>query len=90
MTQVWFPSVVFFFLSTLFEIKALQPTHLQLNRHIDLKELTATRGFVDEMPSLVASTARKGRIGTSLENALTLVLNADYKPISYVSEIYCY
>lgn len=44
----------------------------------------ATRHFVDEMPTVV-TTVKKGLIGSSLENAVTLVLNADYKPISYVS-----
>ena len=43
----------------------------------------ATRHFVEEMPTVVA-TVKKGLIGSSLENAVTLVLNADYKPISYV------
>ena len=45
--------------------------------------LSATRHFVEEMPAVVA-TVKKGLIGSSLENAVTLVLNADYKPISYV------
>ena len=48
---------------------------------------SATRHFVEEMPSVVTSV-KKGLIGSSLENAVTLVLNADYKPISYVNFSY--
>ena len=34
---------------------------------------------------LVSSMRRGSRIGSSLDNAVTLVLNADYKPLSYVT-----
>lgn len=35
-------------------------------------------------PTPTLTLAKRSNIGTTLDNALTLVLNADYKPLSYV------
>ena len=64
-------------------VNTLKVSRVNPNRvsTLDSKSNTGNT-VVEEMPSAVK--ASRGRIGSNIDNALTLVLNADYKPLSYV------
>jgi hypothetical protein len=73
--------VVSVFLISVKFIRALQ-NHIQIKSPKDCIRLSSGGSALDTLPSVMSSN--REHIGSCIDNAVTLVLNADYKPLSYV------